>query len=142
MTTSSVAKRVGDLMTHDPVVVDPDDDVNEAEHLLSMYRIGGLPVVSGGELVGVISQSDIVDAHGSEFISANWDRLRVRHLMSSPAITVGADADVAHAARIMLARHIHRLVVVARDGSPIGVVTPLDLLRILLDGGEEGAPLA
>lgn len=133
MTTRTVAKRVGDLMTHDPVVIEPDEDIDEAEHLLSTYRIGGLPVVSEDEVVGVISQGDILDAHGSEFISANWDRLRVRHLMSSPAITVGADADVAHAARIMLARHIHRLVVIARDGSPIGVVTPLDLLRVLLD---------
>lgn len=133
MTATPVAKRVADLMTHDPVVIDPDENVSEAEGLLSMYRISGLPVVSEGELVGVISQADILDAHGSEFIGANWDRLRVRHLMSSPAITIGVDADVGHAARIMLQRHIHRLVVVATDGSPIGVVTPLDLLRVLID---------
>lgn len=133
MTIKAATRRIGDLMTNDPVVIEPDEDIAEVENLLSMYRIGGLPVVTGGELVGVVSQSDILDAHGSEFISANWDRLRVRHLMSAPAITVGADADVAHAARIMLARHIHRLVVVAHDGSPIGVVTPLDLLRVLVE---------
>lgn len=136
MTIKTVAMRVGDLMTQDPIVIDPDEDIAEAEGLLSMYRIGGLPVVAEGELLGVLSQSDILDAHGSEFISANWDRLRVRHLMSTPAITVGADADIAHAAQIMLQRHIHRLVVVAHDGSPIGVVTPLDLLRVLLEGQE------
>jgi predicted transcriptional regulator len=33
----------------------------------------------------------------------------------------------------MLARHIHRLVVIADDGAPIGVVTPLDLLRSLIE---------
>lgn len=139
MAIRTVAKRVGDLMTQDPVVIEPDADIAEAEGLLSMYRIGGLPVVADGELVGVLSQSDILDAHGSEFISANWDRLRVRHLMSTPAITVGADAEVAHAASIMLNRHIHRLVVVAGDGSPIGVVTPLDLLRVLLEADEPAA---
>jgi CBS domain-containing protein len=71
-------------------------------------------------------------AHSSEMIGANWDRLRVRHLMSAPAVTVHADATVADAARAMLVRHIHRLVVVDDDGAPVGVVTPLDLLRSLL----------
>jgi CBS domain-containing protein len=40
---------------------------------------------------------------------------------------------VVDAAREMLSRHIHRLVVVGDDGAPVGVVTPLDLLRSLLE---------
>jgi CBS domain-containing protein len=133
MAIDTVVKRVGDLMTHDPVVIDPDDDASEAEETLSTYRISGMPVVHEDELLGVISQSDIMEARASEIIGANWERLRVRHLMSSPAVTVHADATVPHAARLMLSRHIHRLVVVADDGSPIGVVTPLDLLRVLVE---------
>jgi len=133
MAIDTVAKRVGDLMTHDPVVIDPDEDASEAEELLTTYRISGLPVVHDDELIGVISQSDIMEARASEIIGANWERLRVRHLMTAPAVTVHADATVPHAARLMLNRHIHRLVVVSNDGSPIGVITPLDLLRMLVD---------
>jgi CBS domain-containing protein len=73
-------------------------------------------------------------------ISANWPRLRVRHLMSSPAVTVHADATIRLASSEMLARHIHRLVVIGDDDAPIGVVTPLDLLRSILD--DESEPIS
>ena len=125
--------RVGNLMTLDPVVIDPDASAAEAERLLKTYRVSGLPVVRAGEVVGVLSQSDLVVARSSEMISANWPRLRVRHLMSSPAVTIHAGATIRLAAHEMLARHIHRLVVIADDGAPIGVVTPLDLLRSILE---------
>ena len=101
--------------------------------MLKTYRVSGLPVVRAGEVVGVLSQSDLVVARLSEMISANWPRLRVRHLMSSPAVTIHAGATIRLAAHEMLARHIHRLVVIADDGAPIGVVTPLDLLRSILE---------
>jgi CBS domain-containing protein len=125
--------RIGNLMTIDPIVVHPEAMASEAERLLKTYRVSGLPVVDEGEVKGVISQLDLMVAHSSEMIGANWDRLRVRHLMSAPAVTVHADATVASAAREMLSRHIHRLVVVGDDGAPVGVVTPLDLLRSILE---------
>jgi CBS domain-containing protein len=57
--------------------------------------------------------------------------------MTVPAVTVHASATVAWASRQMVSRHIHRLVVVGDDGTPIGVVTPLDLLRTLLPDPDE-----
>lgn len=47
--------RVGNLMTADPVVIEPDAAVAEAENLLKTYRVSGLPVVRDGDLLGVIS---------------------------------------------------------------------------------------
>ena len=129
--------RVGNLMTLDPVVVDPDATAAEAETALKTYRVSGLPVVRAGEVVGVISQSDLVVARSSEMIATNWPRLRVRHLMSAPAVTVHAGATIQLAAHEMLTRHIHRLVVIGDDGAPIGVVTPLDLLRSVLDDPDD-----
>lgn len=133
-TTTPDAIRVGNLMTIDPIVITPDESAAEAERLLKTYRVSGLPVMSGDDLVGVISQSDLVVARSSEMIGAHWERLRVRHLMSTPAITVHQTATVAHAARLMVSRQIHRLVVVSDDGAPVGVLTTLDLLRSLTDG--------
>jgi len=132
MAVQSAELRVGNLMTIDPIVIEPEEMAAEAERLLKTYRVSGLPVVAGGEVVGVISQSDLMTAHSSEMIGANWDRLRVRHLMSAPAVTVHAEATIADASHLMLSRHIHRLVVVDDDGAPVGVVTPLDLLRSIL----------
>jgi CBS domain-containing protein len=128
---------VANLMSVDPVVIDADAPVREVEMLLKSYRISGLPVVSGGTVVGVISQTDLLNARSSELIGSNWDRVRVRHLMSRPAVTVQLATTVQRAARLMLEEHIHRVVVVDDDGAPAGVLTTSDLLRALLPGEEE-----
>ena len=138
MATTIHDLRVGNLMTLDPVVVEADDPVTKAELLLKTYRISGLPVVAEGAAVGVISQTDIVSARSSDLIGGNWARLRVRHLMSTPAVTVHVETSVARAARLMVEGHLHRLVVVDGEDGPIGVLSSLDLLRVLLpdiDGG-------
>jgi CBS domain-containing protein len=120
------------MMSVDPVVIDAESPITDAEQLIKSYRISGLPVVADGVLVGVISQTDLLNARSSELIGANWDRVKVRHLMSRPPVTVHLNTSVERAARLMLERHIHRLVVVDEEESPIGVLTSTDLLRTLL----------
>jgi CBS domain-containing protein len=127
-------------MTLDPIVVTAEALATEAERLLKTYRVSGLPVIQGGQLVGVISASDLLVARSSEMMRDHWDRMRVRHLMSTPAITVHGAASLGYAARQMVTRHIHRLVVVGDDGTPIGVVTTLDLLGSLLDDPDVPLP--
>ena len=133
MMTAAADVRVGTLMSTNPVVIGSSALASEAEQLLKTYRVSGLPVVDDGTVVGVISQSDILVARSSEMISGHWDRMLVRHLMSTPAVSIHATASVRYAARQMVTRHIHRLVIVDDDGRPIGVVTTLDLLHPLLD---------
>ena len=124
--------RVGNLMTLDPVVIGPDAPASDAERLLKTYHVSGLPVVANGVAVGVISHTDLMVARSSAMIGGNWPRMRVRHLMSAPAVTVHAAASSARAAELMVRRHIHRLVVVDDEDGPIGVLSSLDLLRLLL----------
>jgi len=51
----------GDLMTHPAVTVSPDDSVGHAARLMHSLRIKRLPVVnSGGQLIGIISRSDVL----------------------------------------------------------------------------------
>jgi CBS domain-containing protein len=134
--STAVTFRVGNLMTANPVTIHPDAPVAEAESVLRTYRISGLPVVADGVLIGVVSQTDLLTARASELISANWPRLHVRHIMSRPAIAITANTSVEDAARRMIVEHIHRLVVTDDAGAPIGVATPLDLLRAILDGDQ------
>lgn len=133
MATVVTDMRIGNLMSVDPVVIEAEQPVAEAERLLKTYRISGLPVVEAGTTVGVISQVDILVARSSELISGNWPRLRVRHIMSTPPVSVHVETTVERAARLMVDRHIHRLVVVDDRDRPVGVITPLDLLRLLID---------
>jgi CBS domain-containing protein len=113
-------------------VIGPDAPASEAERLLKTYRVSVLPVVSDDATVGVISQTDLVIARSSGMVGANWERVLVRHLMTTPAVTVHSGTSVARAAQLMVSRHIHRLVVVDDEDAPIGVVSSLDLLRVLV----------
>lgn len=54
-------------------------------------------------------------------------------------VVISHAATVHLAAREMIQRHIHRLVVIDDDGGPVGVVTPLDLLRLLVDAPSPSA---
>ena len=138
MTIAASDLRVGNLMTIDPVVIRADAPAIEAERLLKTYRVSGLPVVSGDATVGVISQTDLMVARSSAMISGNWERVLVRHLMTTPAITVHTGTSLARAAQLMVTRHIHRLVVVNDEDAPVGVLSSLDLLRVLLSDPDIG----
>ncbi|MBW1773272.1 MAG: CBS domain-containing protein [Deltaproteobacteria bacterium] len=51
-----------DLMVKDPITVGPDDDIEIAAQLFYKHKIGGMPVVQVGKLVGIITESDILRA--------------------------------------------------------------------------------
>jgi CBS domain-containing protein len=115
---------VADLMARDPILVAADGSLSDAAALMDRHHVHGLPVVDAdGALVGVLSQTDLNRARSTEYLWDNWPGLAVRHLMTSPAITVHGSTPPSLAARIMEEHQIHRLVVVedGDDRSPIGV---------------------
>jgi acetoin utilization protein AcuB len=56
------AKSVAKIMTSKPLVIGPDTFVDEAARQLRRHRIGGLPVVEDGRLVGILTAADVLDA--------------------------------------------------------------------------------
>jgi CBS domain-containing protein len=141
--STNVPRQVGDLMAIEPVVVHADAPLNEAARLMDNRHVHGLPVVDGaGTLVGVISQTDLLRARATEYLWTNWPGLRVRHLMTSPALTVHRDTPLVLAARKMERHHVHRLVVVANEDNtlPIGVISTTDLVRAMTGAPPTGAP--
>ena len=53
------AVRVGDIASHEPVTVSPDQDLDEALTLMAKHRVRRLPVVEDGALVGILAQADV-----------------------------------------------------------------------------------
>ena len=53
---------VGSVMTHAVITVDPDRDAQDAARIMLDHKIGALPVVEGGTLVGIMTESDVLRA--------------------------------------------------------------------------------
>ena len=127
---------VADRMSTDAIVIHADAPLAEAAGLMDRNHVHGVPVVDrAGVLVGVLSQTDLNRARTTEYLWANWPGLAVRHLMTSPAITIHRSTPLIVAARKMEEHGIHRLVVV-EDGdetTPIGVLSMTDLIHALVE---------
>lgn len=98
----------------------------DAVQRLGEKRIGALPVVEDGRIVGIISERDVIYClrdHGAEVL--DWP---VGQVMTSPAITVSSDTDVLAALALITQRRIRHLPVV--DGGEIrGLVSIGDLVK-------------
>jgi CBS domain-containing protein len=120
--------KLSEIMTHDVVVIQPDDSLQSAAKKMRDRNIGFLPVLDGEELLGVLSDRDIT-------IRALADGMDVavmlgRDLMTTPAIYCFEDQDVSEAAKIMAENQIRRLVVLSRDDKHVvGVISLGDLAR-------------
>ncbi len=157
--------QVKDIMTPNPVTVRVDSPIREAAGLLRKYHIGGLPVMDGDRVAGIVTETDIISLLDTGSLSSdlwlpsplevievpvrefiNWERTKraltdigdreVRRVMSSPAVTIDEESDIADAASLMLRERIARLPVI-RNGKLIGIVTRADIVRGIGEG--EGA---
>jgi CBS domain-containing protein len=127
--------KASDLMQKGVVVVSPELRIDQFEELLTSEDISGAPVVdTNGALVGIASKTDIVRALSEELRErADSDlgsNLTVEDIMSGEVVTVGPDEDAKAIARKMIDGHLHRVLVV-NESDVIGIVTSLDLLRLL-----------
>lgn len=127
---------VSDHMASNPILIRADASLTEAAALMDQHHVHGLPVVDHmGALVGVLSQTDLNRARSTEYLWVNWPGIAVRHLMTSPAITIHRSTPMIVAARKMEQHQIHRLVVVedGDESSPVGVLSMTDLIHVLAE---------
>ena len=128
---------VGDLMTIEPIVIARDARIEDAEAMLEMHEVTGLPVVDDdARLVGVISQTDLLRGSGDlhSAIRRRYTGLRVADLMTSPPITVDVTTPVVEAARLMRDEKVHRVVVVDDADRPLGVLSSMDFVALYAEG--------
>ncbi len=146
-----------DIMTKNVICVKPDMRINELDKIFVRDRINGAPVVDeNGDLIGVVSKSDIVNydlkkgMHASsmsdyysstglepqqmtdDFITdtLTFTDTTVKGIMKSSVISGQPDDSIHDISKKMYDKKIHRLVIV--EGNKVaGIVSTLDILKIV-----------
>ena len=115
----------GDIMTTEVVTTSPAATVSEVAGALSANRISGMPVVDAGQVVGIISEVDI--------LGASQDAM-VESLMVSDVISVEPDVAVEEVAMQLADRGIKRVPVIDSFGNMVGIVSRADIVAAMAAG--------
>jgi acetoin utilization protein AcuB len=115
---------VVERMTSDPVTVSDEATVKQAVQMAEEHRLHHLPVVDRDEnLVGIISEKDLLRARGDELI---------RNVMTKEVVTATEYTALEEAARIMVDHNISSLPIM-RNGKLVGIIAETDLFKIFLE---------
>jgi CBS-domain-containing membrane protein len=145
---------VRDVMFAPPISVSENASFREIAAKLRECRVSAFPVLDAdGKVTGVVSEADLLV---KEAVQGEPGGIRgllaglVHHaerakaagvtavdLMTSPALTVGPDDTVEHAAQLMFTRKVKRLPVVDADGRPVGIISRTDVLAVFDRPDEE-----
>jgi CBS domain-containing protein len=117
--------RVEQLMTRDLACVEATQAVSVAANLMRIRKIGSLLVKRGEELVGIVTESDIVRKVVAFHLQPEF--IHVEHIMSSPVVSIDQSESIFEAAGIMRAAHTRHLVV-GNESHVFGILSVRDLL--------------
>jgi CBS domain-containing protein len=118
---------VREVMTADLRMIERDKRVSAVAGILDDENIGAAPLVDEtGSIVGIVTKSDIVHF---EFVGGDPIEARVSEIASPHPVTIDADRAASEAAKIMLKKQLHQLLVV--DGEEvIGIITSMDFVAL------------
>jgi CBS domain-containing protein len=119
-----LAKTVGELMTRDPVMVDPKATVRDAARMMRDRDIGAVLVADKGRLVGLVTDRDIVVRAMAD--KSDPMNCKVSDIVSKEVETVSPNDSVDKAVKLMRSKALRRVPVVD-GGKPVGVVAIGDL---------------
>jgi CBS domain-containing protein len=153
---------VADIMRTDVPVVSPDDSIATVARLMAVSGLPGVPVVHDGEIVGIISESDMIAREADvdvptpvPFLDAifavDWGRdfeeelrhvlaVTARDLMTHPVINIKQNATLQQLATVMIDEHVNPLPVLNDDLELVGIVSRADLVRVIakLESADSG----
>lgn len=116
--------RTIDRVRRSGVAIGSDRDIRSAAAVMEQADVGALAVVDGERLVGIVTDRDLVRRALAKGMPLD---ARVDAVMSTPVVTVDADADLHEAFELFRTHAVRRLAVV-EDDRFVGMVTVHDLL--------------
>lgn len=137
-TTMKKREPISKIMTADVVTVNKTNTLKDVDKILEQKHIRHIPVVSGDEVIGMISRTDLQKISfvnsfdGDGLTTAMYDALSIEQVMTKELTTVDA-ADTIHDVTVTLSENEFHALPVLDSGKLAGIVTTTDLLKYLAD---------
>ncbi|MCC6790345.1 MAG: CBS domain-containing protein [Thermomicrobiales bacterium] len=144
---------VADIMRTDVPVASPEDSIATVARMIAVSGLAGVPVVEDGEIIGIITESDVIAREADveiptpvPFLDAiftvDWGRdleedlrrvlaVTARELMSHPVINIKQNATLQQLATVMIDENVNPLPVLNERLELVGIVSRADLVRVI-----------
>lgn len=129
--------RIKDVMTKNPVTVDSETLILDAQKIMKENNIRRLPVVDKGKLVGIVTLHDLLEASPSPATSLSvyelnylLSKIKVKEIMKKNPVTLSPDTPFEEALRVGQEKKIGSFPVVEK-GRLVGIATESDIVQIL-----------
>jgi len=128
------------IMTPNPIVLNLNDGLSQAEILFKTHKVRHLPVVSGDEIKGILSMTDLarisfVDSYDPENFAVDtsvYSMFTLEQIMVRNPQCISPDATIKEAAELFLEVEFHALPVV-ENNKLVGMLTTTDLIKFLVE---------
>lgn len=125
-----MSKTIAECMTPSPHSIGQEQPLSRASEFMSKHHIRHLPVLHGGELVGVLTARDITLLEASEHIDP--DKMTVEEAMSGVPYAVGPETPMAEVLQQMAERKLGSAIVMVRS-EVTGIYTSTDAVAMLAE---------
>jgi acetoin utilization protein AcuB len=129
--------RIKDVMTKNPITVDSQTLVMDAQKIMKENNIRRLPVVDKGKLLGIVTKHDLLEASPSPATSLSvhelnylLSKMKVKEIMKKNPVTLTSDTPFEEALKIGQEKKIGSFPVVD-NGKLVGIATESDIVRFL-----------
>ncbi len=127
--------KVADIMSRWVVTVGINDKIEDVLRTFVEFKVHAVVVIGpGGEFMGVISHSDIIEALNK--LGPRFFDLEVEDIMCPKPYTIEGEASVKEAAAKMINNKVHRLLVLSQQPAkrvPVGIVSATDIIRVVAE---------
>ncbi len=127
---------IRDWMAEEIITVDENTSVMVATRMMKENNVRRLPVVSHGQLIGIVTDRDLKEASPSKTNSMDIHELyyllsemRLKEIMSNNPVSLDADETLEMAAMVMLENKISGLPITDASGQLVGLISESDILR-------------
>ncbi len=129
---------VAEVMTADPVTLRPNDTIGQAEDVMDEQGFRQIPIVTGKELVGILTDRDIRSFLSGRLFGAPDERERaintkIATVMTPKPVFVDPEDDLSDAVELLIEGKMGGIPVVDEERGLVGIVTYVDVLKKYLE---------